>query len=252
MRRLLRCSQIGLPMYSLPTTLTRRWLRVTNCRQAGSLSFSAAHRVSRHDVHFYAADDQASGLLARRLEIENLEREVRAQRLIVEQSPQRWRAPRPSCRIGAAGARRRRGRTRKLSRSQMHALQLESVRLEELINRVRHRSGQIDDELQEIEANEREARAQREQADARFEQLDAELSPRQEAVESARLRYEECGSGAACGARAAAHARHRAPALRVRAELESRARSRFAREAPSWQAPTRSGWPTKSPRPTMS
>ena len=32
---------------------------------------------------------------------------------------------------------------------------------------------------------------QREQADARFEQLDAELSPRQEAVESARLTYEE-------------------------------------------------------------
>ncbi len=64
---------------------------------------------------------------------------------------------------------------------------LESVRLEELIDRVRHRTGQIDTEMQEIEANEREARSQRAQADARFEQLDAELSPRQEAVESARL-----------------------------------------------------------------
>ena len=41
----------------------------------------------------------------------------------------------------------------------MHALQLESVRLEELIDRVRHRTGQIDTEMQEIEANEREARS---------------------------------------------------------------------------------------------
>jgi chromosome segregation protein len=73
----------------------------------------------------------------------------------------------------------------------MHALQLESVRLEELIDRVRHRSGQIDTELQEIESNERDVRSQREQADARFEQLDAELSTRQQAVESARLTYEE-------------------------------------------------------------
>ncbi len=79
----------------------------------------------------------------------------------------------------------------KRQRAQLHTLQLESVRLEELIGRVRHRTGQIDSELQEMEANERDARTQREQADARFEQLDAELSPRQEAVESARLTYEE-------------------------------------------------------------
>ncbi len=156
----------------------------------GQFVVQAAHRVSRHDVHFYAADDEASGLLARRLEIENLEREVRAQRLIAEQATAavaRAEAELKSAQQARDAARQ----DAEARRAQMHALQLESVRLEELIDRVRHRTRQIDTEVQEIEANEREARLQREQADARFEQLDAEFSPRQEAVERARLTYEE-------------------------------------------------------------
>ena len=156
----------------------------------GQFVVRAAHRVSRHDVHFYAADDAAAGLLARRLEIDNLEREARAQRLIVDEVTaavarneaelQKSQQDRDAARVSAEA-----------QRSQIHALQLESVRLEELINRVRHRSGQIDDELHEIEANKRDTLAHRQDADARFEKLDAELSTRQEAVESARLRYED-------------------------------------------------------------
>ncbi len=162
----------------------------TELPAGGQFVVKAAHRVSRHDVHFYAADDQASGLLARRLEIENLEREVRAQRLIAEQATAavaRAEAELKSAQQAHDTARHDAER----QRGRMHTLQLESVRLEELIHRVRHRTTQIDTELQEIDANERDARAQREQADARFEQLDAELAPRQEAVESARLTYED-------------------------------------------------------------
>ena len=162
----------------------------TDLPPGGQFVVRAAHRVSRHDVHFYAADDQASGLLARRLEIENLEREVRAQRLIVEETTAAVARAESELR-SAQQARDAARHGAERQRSQMHTLQLEAVRLEELIDRVRHRSGQIGAELSEIEANEREARSQREQADARFEQLDAELSIRQEAVESARLTYEE-------------------------------------------------------------
>ena len=156
----------------------------------GQFVVKAAHKVSRHDVHFYAADDQASGLLARRLEIENLEREVRAQRLIVGESAAAASRAEDDLRK-AQQARDAARRDTELQRSQMHALQLESVRLEELIHRVTHRTVQIGAELQEIEANERDANAQRQEADARFEQLDGELSARQEAVETARLTYED-------------------------------------------------------------
>ena len=156
----------------------------------GQFIVKAAHRVSRHDVNFYASDDQASGLLARRLEIENLEREVRAQRLIAEQATAA--VARAEAELKTSEQARDQARQEvERRRAQLHTLQLESVRLEELIDRVRHRSGQIDSELQELDANERDARTQRAQADVRFEQLDAELAPRQEAVERARLTYEE-------------------------------------------------------------
>ncbi|MDH4180743.1 MAG: AAA family ATPase, partial [Betaproteobacteria bacterium] len=67
----------------------------------------------------------------------------------------------------------------------------ETVRLGELIDRVRHRSGQIDAELAEIDANDRELRSHRGEADTRFEQFDSELATRQEKVESARVAYEQ-------------------------------------------------------------
>jgi len=156
----------------------------------GQFVVKAAHKVSRHDVHFYAADDQASGLLARRLEIENLEREVRAQRLIVDESAAASSHAEDELRK-AQQARDSARQDTERQRSQIHALQLESVRLEELIHRVTHRTVQIGAELQEIEANERDAKAQRQNADALFAQLDAELSTRQEAVETARLTYED-------------------------------------------------------------
>ncbi|MEP6608834.1 MAG: chromosome segregation protein SMC [Burkholderiaceae bacterium] len=156
----------------------------------GQFVVKAAHRVSRHDVHFYAADDQASGLLARRFEIDNLDREVRAQRLIADEAAAA--VARGEAALREAQQSRDAARADvEARRSQMHALQLESVRLEELINRVRHRTGQIESEMRDIESNERDARTQRGDADTRFEQLDTELSVRQQAVESARLKYEE-------------------------------------------------------------
>ena len=156
----------------------------------GQFVVREAHRVSRHDVHFYGADDHASGLLARRLEIENLEREVRAQRLLVEQATSDVARSEAQARTALQVLEQARSDADE-RRAQQHAWQLEAVRLEELISRVRHRSGQIGTELQEIESNERDTRAQRQAADARFEQLDAELATQQQAVERARLAYED-------------------------------------------------------------
>ncbi len=51
----------------------------------GQFVVREGHLVSRYGVRFFAADDEKSGLLARRLEIDNLDKEIRAQRLIVEE-----------------------------------------------------------------------------------------------------------------------------------------------------------------------
>ena len=55
--------------------------------QPGEVVFvPSGHAVSAHSVSFYAQDSEQSGLLARAQEIENLEKELRAQALIAEES----------------------------------------------------------------------------------------------------------------------------------------------------------------------
>ena len=205
MPRLPRCSQTGSPMYSLPMILQRRSLRGANCLRAGSSSYRRRTVCRGTTCTFTRPTIRLRGCSRVDLEIENLEREVRAQRLIAEQATAA--VARAEAELKSAQQARDTARQdAEARRAQMHALQLESVRLEELIDRVRHRTRQIDTEVQEIEANEREARLQREQADARFEQLDAELSPRQEAVEARTPDVRGVRSCAARSARRAARA----------------------------------------------
>jgi chromosome segregation protein len=175
----------------------------------------AGHRVSRHAVRFHAADDRKAGLLARRQEIENVDRELRAQRLLVEQSVAALARAEAALRLAQETQQQERVASERL-RGQLHTAQLEAVRLTETVQRVRHRSSQIDDELREISGHEDELLGHRGEADSRFEQLDLELAARQEAVEAARLAYE----GADARLREARDARQRALAEVSRIEFE--------------------------------
>ncbi|HYB50207.1 MAG TPA: chromosome segregation protein SMC [Burkholderiaceae bacterium] len=150
---------------------------------------ASGHRVSRHAVRFFAADDRKAGLLARKREAENLERQVKAQRLIDEQAAEeltRFDAQVRQAQQEAQSAREAAGRLR----TQVHELQLEAVRLGELIERIRYRGGQIDTELEELGVEEQELGRQRDAAERRFAELDEALGQTQEAVEVARLEEE--------------------------------------------------------------
>jgi chromosome segregation protein len=155
----------------------------------GQFVVREGHLVSRYGVRFYAPDDEKAGLLARRLEIENLDKEIRAQRLIVEEATSALARAEGALREAqeqlAAGR-----RDAEQARGALHAAQLEAVRVGELIDRVRHRSGQIETELADIAGHERELKAARDAADERFQLLDGELAGRQESVEAARSHYE--------------------------------------------------------------
>jgi chromosome segregation protein len=156
----------------------------------GQFVVKAGHLVSRYGVRFFAADDEKSGLLARRLEIENLDKEIRAQRLIVEEATSSVARAEAALRQAQESQQSTRREIERL-RTQLHSTQIEAVRLGELIERVRHRSGQIETELSEIDAHDRELRSHRSDADDRFQQLDSELATQQEKVESARVAYEQ-------------------------------------------------------------
>jgi len=156
----------------------------------GQFVVRSGHLVSRYGVRFYAADDRKAGLLVRRQEIENLEKEQRAQKLLVEQSIGALARAEAQLRQSQEQSQGERQSVDRL-RAQLHGAQLEVVRLDELIGRVKHRAGQIDLELEEVTSHEGELRSQRGDADGRFEQLDQELAAKQSGFEAARLAYED-------------------------------------------------------------
>jgi len=156
----------------------------------GQFAVKAGHRVARHAVRFYAPDDRKAGLLARRQEIENLDKETRAQKLQLEHETGALARADADLRAAQEALQREAQETER-ARAQLHNAQLEAVRLGELVERVKHRTGQIDSELQEVRTHERELQSQRDDLDARFQDLDQVLAARQQALESARSAYED-------------------------------------------------------------
>jgi chromosome segregation protein len=151
------------------------------------------HLVSRHAVRFFAADDRKAGLLARKREAENLDLQVKAQRLIDEQAGEALARLESQVRQAQQEAQSARDSAGTL-RARAHTLQLESVRLGELIDRIRHRGSQIEAELEELATEELELGRQRDAAEARFAELDEALGGLQEQVEHARITDEQASA----------------------------------------------------------
>ncbi len=156
----------------------------------GQFAVRDGHLVSRYGLRFYAPDDRKSGLLARRQEIENLEKEQRAQKLLLEHAVGALARCEAELREATADEQAQGSAVQRL-RGEAHARQLEIVRLAELVERVRHRGGQIETELTEVDAQESELHGQRADAERRFAELDQALAEKQQALESARVAYED-------------------------------------------------------------
>ena len=139
----------------------------------------SGHAVSAHSVSFYAPDSEQAGLLARLQEIENLEKQVRAQALISEEA--RTALVRAEAAYSDASQRLvsvRRDAADTQSRA--HGLQVETLRLTQLAEQTRARSEQIDADLAEVDAQLQELQERRVTAEGRFEELDMQLADSQE------------------------------------------------------------------------
>jgi chromosome segregation protein len=148
--------------------------------QAGeTLLVQAGHAVQLNSVVFYAQDSEQAGLLGRAQEIENLEKQLRGQNLIAEES----RSALVRAEAAYADASQRLITVRREaseSQSRTHALQVETLRLSQLVAQTRARSEQINNDLAEIEALLDELQERRVTAEARFEELDMQLADTQE------------------------------------------------------------------------
>ncbi|AOW13575.1 chromosome segregation protein SMC [Hydrogenophaga crassostreae] len=148
--------------------------------QAGEVIFvPSGHAVSAHSVSFYAPDSEQAGMLARAQEIENLDKQLKAQVLIAEQA--RTALIRAEAAYSEASQRlvsaRREGAE---TRSRSHELQVEALRLTQLAEQTRARSEQIAADLAEVDAQLEDLQERRVTAEARFEELDMQLADSQE------------------------------------------------------------------------
>jgi chromosome segregation protein len=144
-----------------------------------SIYIKAGHVVTSHSVSFYAPDSEQAGLLARAQEIENLEKELRAQTMIAEEARValvRAEAAYADASQRLVGVRREASETQ----TKVHALQVETLRLSQLAEQARSRSAQIDADLAEVQAQLDDLQERRETAEGRFESLDLQLADSQE------------------------------------------------------------------------
>jgi chromosome segregation protein len=148
--------------------------------QAGEVIYvPSGHAVSQHSVSFYAPDSEQAGLLARAQEIENLDKQLRAQALIGDDARsalQRAEAVYADVAQRLAAARRAAAE----GQSRTHGLQVEVLRLTQLAEQTRARSEQIQGDLHEIDAQMDALQERRVTAEGRFEELDMQLADSQE------------------------------------------------------------------------
>ncbi len=137
------------------------------------------HAVSQFAVAFYAPDSEQAGMLARAQEIENLERQLRAQVLIAEESRSalvRAEAAYTDASQRLVIARRDAGETQ----TRAHQLQVELLRLSQQAEATSTRRGQLDEELAEVDAQLEDLSERSATGEARFEELDMQLATTQE------------------------------------------------------------------------
>ena len=139
----------------------------------------AGHAVSQFAVSFYAPDSEQAGMLARAQEIENLEKQVRAQAMMADDA----RAGLVRAEAAYSDASQRLATVRRETsehQQRQHHLQVEVLSLSQQAQQAQMRHEQIAGELAEIDGQLDELSERRAMGEARFEELDLALADAQE------------------------------------------------------------------------
>jgi chromosome segregation protein len=148
--------------------------------QSGDAIFvKSGHTVTQHSVSFYAPDSEQAGLLGRAQEIENLDKQLKAQVLISEEA--RTASVRAEAAYADAAQRLVAARrTAVEAQNSLHALQVEVLRLSQLAEQTRARAEQIQVDAADVEAQLGDLEERKAVAEGRFEELDMQLADSQE------------------------------------------------------------------------
>ncbi len=140
---------------------------------------SKGHVVGAQSILFYAADHEQAGVLERAQLIENLDKQLKAQQLMLEQ------AQGDLVRSEAAYARATQdlegARTQTMAaQKKAHDVQVESIAVAQLMDQTRQRSEQIMSDLEENTSSSDRLQARKAEFEIKFEALDMQLADQQE------------------------------------------------------------------------
>jgi chromosome segregation protein len=155
----------------------------------GCFVVQAGHIVGRAAISFYAADDEQTGMLARQQEIENLEKQIKAQSLLNEEARSQLVRTESSLSQWTSQSEQARRKVEQLTRD-LHQLQMEVLKLSQQQEQYDSRSSQLETELEEVLAQLEQYQADLEQAQQRFEELDLELAETQGVYEEQQIQQE--------------------------------------------------------------
>ena len=155
-------------------------LTARSALQSGDVIYvPGGHAVTQHSVSFYAPDSEQAGLLGRAQEIDHLGLALRAQVLIHDEAKSalvRAEAAYQDAAQRLAAARRESTD----GQSRAHSLQVETLRLSQLAEQTRARSGQIQADMGDVTGQLTHMQERRVTAESRFEELDMQLADSQE------------------------------------------------------------------------
>ena len=141
------------------------------------------HAVGLQSVSFFAQDNEQSGLLARAQEIENLDKQIRAQSLIAQEA--RAQLTRSEAQVSQTTQQRTQVRQEATqAQANAHRLDLAFTQAKQQAEQVKSRQGQLSHELDEVHAQKDALRTRRETQESQFEQWDMQLAQAQERHES--------------------------------------------------------------------
>lgn len=150
----------------------------------------AGHLVDAYSVRFYAPDTEQAGMLARQQEIENLQREIKANQLIADQAKADATRAEVAWQQASAAVVPARQRVSELTQ-RAHGLQLTFTKLQQETLQRTQRSAQLDQELIELRGQQEALTAQRDEAEQAFATLDEQLAEQQGAFAEAEMAGEQ-------------------------------------------------------------
>jgi len=137
------------------------------------------HAVTSASVSFYAPDNEQAGLLARAQEIQDLDRQVRAQKLISEEA--KSNLGRTDAEYKNATQELTQLRIQVTERQQsLHELQVKTLKLTQQTEQIQQRSDQLAQELDELKVEREKLSSRRLKAEEDFQALDMQLGEHQQ------------------------------------------------------------------------